>query len=428
MIAIYNNSKIENFLFRLSSFLIILLPWFLVTGPFLPDLVVSLTSLFCLIYIIYNKDYHYLKDKIFTFLIIFWLYVLIRSLLSTNPLLSLESSLFFVRFAFFYILVKLLILNNNYFVKRFTYSLIFCFSVIVIDSYLQYFTGSNILGYKYHGERLSGFFGQSLILGSYLSRLFPLFFGLIFLVFSKNVYVYSYSLLLLVLSDLIIYLSGERVAFFYLLLSTLLIVLLSDKWIKIRLFTFVISILIIFVTTSFNDQIKKRMVNLTYNQIINKTVSTDEKNTESKFHNKFNVFSNEHEKIYITSLNIFKENVIFGVGPKLFRYYCKKEEYIKYGGCRSHSHNFYLQLLTETGIVGFLFIISIFMLVSFKLLKQFINKYFNKKQYLDDFTLCILIACFINFFPIIPHGNFFNNWLNIIIILPICFYSFKKKI
>ena len=428
MTYLKSNDYFLNNTFKYSSIAIILLPWLIISGPFLPDLVVSLTAIFCIIYIFYKKEFNYFNDKIFILFVIFWVYLLLRSLTSINILLSLESSLFLIRFGVFYIFINLLINKDELFVKKFTYSLILCFSVVALDAYIQFFLGKNILGFTYQGERLSGFFGENLILGSYLSRLFPFFFALVLINFSKNFYIYLYSLLLLILADLIIYLTGERVAFFYLFLSTLLIIILCKKWIKVRFFTFIISLLIIFIITSQNENVKKRMVNLTINQMTNSTPVKENSSIQDTFFTKYNVFSDEHEKIYITSINIFKENVIFGVGPKLFREYCKQDKFFKIGGCTSHSHNFYIQLLTETGVIGFLTIFSLFLYISLKLTKQFFYKFIFKKNYLNDFKICILIACFINLFPIAPHGNIFNNWLNIVMILPFCFYNYKNHI
>ena len=64
---------------------------------------------------------------------------------------------------------------------------------------------------------------------------------------------------------------------------------------------------------------------------------------------KEDVFSIEHDSIMRTAIQIFKENPIFGIGPKLFRVECKN---INNGeGCSTHPHNSYLQLLAETGII-----------------------------------------------------------------------------
>ena len=62
----------------------------------------------------------------------------------------------------------------------FYYALVLCFSVLAIDGYIQYFTGTNLVGFEILDNRISSFFGDELIMGSYLSRLFPFFNILIF--------------------------------------------------------------------------------------------------------------------------------------------------------------------------------------------------------------------------------------------------------
>ena len=72
--------------------------------------------------------------------------------------------------------------------KYFFYVLFFTFFLLVGDGFLQYLTGKNILGFEIvEANRISSFFHDELILGSYLSRLLPLLFGLfILLKFSLN--------------------------------------------------------------------------------------------------------------------------------------------------------------------------------------------------------------------------------------------------
>ena len=41
---------------------------------------------------------------------------------------------------------------------------------------------------------------------------------------------------------------------------------------------------------------------------------------------------------------------------------------------------------------------------------------------MSDFMICIMAAIFINIWPIIPTGNFFNNWISIVYYLPLGFY------
>ena len=75
-------------------------------------------------------------------------------------------------FLYYYIYIHKKILSYFY------YILVVCFSALILDSYIQFFTGINIIGLPKTGARLSSFFGDELILGSYLSRLFPLLFAL----------------------------------------------------------------------------------------------------------------------------------------------------------------------------------------------------------------------------------------------------------
>ena len=66
---------------------------------------------------------------------------------------------------------------------------------------------------------------------------------------------------------------------------------------------------------------------------------------------------------------IFNDNKVFGIGPKMFREICQNEKYYTFtdldgsiNGCQTHPHNTYLQLLTETGILGtipILFLLSL---------------------------------------------------------------------
>ena len=127
---------------------------------------------------------------------------------------------------------------------------------------------------------------------------------------------------------------------------------------------------------------------------------------------------------YLTSYNIFKANYL-GSGNRSFGKLCKKyradKESVKAEftqSCSSHSHNTYMQLLSENGIQGFLILVVIFFILFFVLIKQFYLRIKSKAQY-SKFETLILISIFLNFFPFIQNGNFFNNWLSITYYMPI---------
>ena len=175
----YSNSILINLI--ISS----IIP-FLIWGPFFPDLIVSISSLFFLYYIFKNKDFYYLSNKPFLIFCIFCIYCIFLSIfVAEDMMLSFESSLFYFRIGVFSCFIWYLIDKDRSILTYFYYVLTICFLALVVDGYFQYFTGENLLGYKLSGIRVSSFFGDELIMGSYLSRLFPLLFAL-FLVKKKK--------------------------------------------------------------------------------------------------------------------------------------------------------------------------------------------------------------------------------------------------
>ena len=68
----------------------------------------------------------------------------------------------------------------------------------------------------------------------------------------------------------------------------------------------------------------------------------------------------------ITSLRIFDDNKIFGSGPRSYRNECNKYKINRFS-CDRHPHNYYIQLLSETGLIGVSFLILIYIFIIKKL-------------------------------------------------------------
>ena len=163
---------------------------FLIWGPFFPDLIVSISTLFFLYYVFKNNTFNYFNNKPFIIFLLFCIIAIISSLKAEDILLSLQSSLFYFRIGIFSCFIWYLIEKDKNILRYFYYALVICFSVLVIDGYFQFFFEFNLIGLPSSGARISSFFGDELIMGSYLSRLFPLLFALFLLKKKKNLMIY----------------------------------------------------------------------------------------------------------------------------------------------------------------------------------------------------------------------------------------------
>jgi hypothetical protein len=99
-------------------------------------------------------------------------------------------------------------------------------------------------------------------------------------------------------------------------------------------------------------------------------------------------------------------------------------EYKYRNGCNIHPHQTYLQLLAETGLIGFFFVFYIFIKITISLIKNIYSLKFNKKVTLSFFTVCIYLSIFGNLWPLTTTGNFFNNWINFLFYYPLGFYLY----
>ncbi len=397
-----------TFVCLLISSIVPLLIW----GPFFPDLIVSVSVLFFLYHVFKNNYQHYLINKPFIIFIVFCVISIFCSLISENILFSLKTSLFYFRIGVFCCFVWYLIDRDKRFLDFFYYSLMICYLALVIDGYYQFHFKENIFGIEKFGtNRVSSFFGDELIMGSYLSRLFPLFFALFVIKKKKNFEIYLICTLF-ILVDILIYMSGERTAFFFLNLSTLFIILLIKKYQKFRLISFGIALILIVILSLNTSSLTNRMIlDPAKNMGIIKSTS------------KPVIFTPQHNSHIRTAFKMFLNKPILGHGPKMFRINCSDPKYsIGRFPCNTHPHNFYIQLLAETGLIGFSFLLTAFFYVLYCSYRQVKSIILKQERYLSDYQVCLLAGFLITLWPFSPNGNFFNNWLSIIYSLPVGFY------
>lgn len=399
-----------NFFFhKLPSYLIVLIPFFLITGPFFSDLSLSIVAIIFIINSFKNNLIKYYNNFYFKFFVIFFLILLISSILSNNVLVSLKTSFFYFRFGFFSLGFWYLIEKNNNILKHLFFSILSCFFILIVDGYFQYISGKNFFGIELHNQyRVSSFFGKELILGSYLSRLFPILFGLFVFLdqIKKNKFMLFIVTLVFILSEGLIFLSGERLALFFMNLSAIYIILMIKKYKIYRLITYIVSITLIIALLNLFPNAK--------NRLIDQTIYDFTRNSPDKFY----IFSKPHTDMYITAYRIFLDNKFFGVGPRQYRNECSKYPVSEYS-CETHPHNTYMEIMSEVGILGFLMIAFLFLLIFFQSIKHLVYKIYKKKTLISDFQICMYSSVLISLWPFSPSGSFFNNWMSIVYYFPV---------
>ena len=423
---------------NINKFLLYFLPISLIIGSAAVNILVSLICVLIIYTLIKEKKNYYFINKYFIFFILWCLYLILLSITSDHILLSLGGSLFYFRFGLLVLAMYYFSSIDENFNYYFFISLLFCFSILIFDTFIQNIFDKNIFGMYREDGRISSFFGSELILGSYLSRLFPLFLALIFLVKKNKKNMFYLFVFYTILTNIVIFISGERTAYLINVLSIFLIFILISKLKKTRLFLSLAIIISISLVIFISPKIRLRMVYMPLEQI--NLFHWDDKeyisdNGELVLRKNISFFSAQHEVLYKTAYNIFKDNKIFGIGPKNFREICKIKKYktltildASVKGCDTSPHNIYIQLLTETGIIGTIPIIFIFSYLFFILVKCFYFKYIKKEIYLLDHQICLCVLVFANLWPIMPTGNFFNSYLNTIYYLPLGFLiSIIKK-
>ncbi len=417
LIDIFDNKF--PFSFQLVSFVFVILPFTFITGPFLPDFFLSLISLYFLIASIVLKLKKYYKKKIVYLFSFFYFYLLLRGLFSDYPyesLIEYNGPIFYFRYLFFVLAIQFLLETNPKLIKLFCISLLITISFTILDGYLQWITGSNIFGFTPSENRISGIFNDEQILGHFLSHTVPLTIGLLIFVFGinkKQIFLYMFFL---VISEILIFITNDRAGFLKIFQFSLLIIFLSNHFKLLRLLSFLISIVIIFIILNNVDTSQER-----YSKTLTEISST---------HIPYMPWTIHHEKHFNLSLKMFADNPILGQGPQLFRILCINPDYDQ--GCTNHPHNYYFQTLAELGLIGITFLFSGFFYLLFILFKQFINLWFkknNKSLLLPDHLVSMFSLSLILFWPLIPHQSFYNNWLNVYIFLAFGFtlYFYENK-
>ena len=396
---------------------------------------------FTIFFIINYKNEKFPNINILLVLLAFSLYIAVNAIIQIPSSLK-YSSIFHFRYVLFAISVYLFFkIYDQSKINKKLFLMIFLLSIIILlfDSCFQFFVGENILGQKLSkfSYRVSSFFGDELILGSFLMRLLSI---ILWYLFYLKIDINSKKFFFIIFFSVYffaIYISGERTAFALTVLTFLSFVIFVSnlRYVLFRsVIVFSICAFIVALTNIGKEDITHRMFVKTYKQLVYKNAETDKvgknilKDKNLNFIGKIkniNIFSPNHHGHLIITKELFTKNLIFGVGPKGFRHYCRSVNYDPPKGiCSTHPHNILAQILSELGVIGLLFYL-IFIVFILRIFFKNIRK--KSTNYEINGLLVISIGLLINLFPFVPSGNFFNNWISSFLYFKIGLFIFSYK-
>jgi len=401
---IYN---IENDkLFNIVKFLFYLFPIFIVVGNFLLNSL-FIISLLLIIYLSLRYDFRSIfNNKGIIYLSLFFLYLIISSIISGETY-SIIAVIKYLRFYFFAILIFVLLQVDRKFERYFSLTFVSLLILVSIDGTFQYFFNFNLIGIEtIIPHRISGFFGDELILGSFIAKYLFLVF-IYFIVFNKQG---TFFMLISALLITTAFISGERTAFFSIILFSLLYFIKVFNFKKI-LFFFSSLLIIVNIAIFYDPIIRDRMV---YKTIEDIKILKEWKNPK-----KIEFFSDDHNSHFQSAYLMYKKgdikNKLFGRGVKSFRLNCSKKEFCdKNECCSTHPHNVFFQILSETGLIGFGIFLYFYLYLLSNYFKSVKNSSIRKKKLSLN---CALLVCL---FPLITSGNIFGSFFsaNLFFIIP----------
>ena len=267
---------------------------------------------------------------------------------------------------------------------------------VSFDAIYQYFFLKNIFGLPIRETtRLSGVFGKELIVGAFIAYTsVPIIFFYFQKFYNLNFKLkLFYSLIYLFLFTTVA-LSGERLSFLIFFVSSIITFIFNTtfkKFIIMSMSLIILLIIIYFKSSSFNVRVKD------FNNIL------------------LNFYDSSYGRLWESAYLLFDKNKIFGVGLKNYRVDCdnqidpRPESIPQF--CSSHPHNFFLEILSETGLVGFsIFFIFFFYLIFYlKNRIRYLKSDLNFKKYSSLLYGNILILL-IYVWPLKTSGSFFTTW------------------
>ena len=415
-----NNKVLDNYFFLLFS----LIPVSIVIGSAVSFINILLIDISFIFLIFYTKNYQFLSNKTVKLILLLCLYLIFNSIVSQNFSIGARRNLGFIQFG-----ILFCAFNYFFYYKKYFYKIFIVWTAVIIilclDSYLESFSGKNILGYGggEYARRIVSFFKDEPVVGAYINAFYLLITGYLFFLntshFSKK---YKYIILILSIFFLIgIMLTGERSNTIKAFLGFVIFYFINNNFdIKQKLFSILLIFSIIgslffhseFIRLRFGTQFLKPILNVSTLIFEKLNPSALSKKTYEQTYQIKVFYDNLYFILYKSGFSVFKNYPIFGVGNKNYRLETCKIDSINAYYCNTHPHQIYFEFLAEHGLLG----TAILLLILLNLIFRNLNKILKAKNYIQ---IGCFIFLFITFIPFLPSGAFFSSfnltffWINL---------------
>ena len=413
----------SNLIEKIILYLFFLLPLSIIVGITVSTIFILGICIFFLIFSYKNNYWEWVKEKNIKLLFFLYFYLILNTIISENPSMSILRNLGFLRYIIFIAAIQYFLNSSNKqkYIKLLANYWTIILSVVCIDIYFEFFFERNLLNFKAEDPiRVASFFNDELVVGSYLNTFFLLVVS--FFIYGKNYFpkkIFYLEKSIPIIFIIAILLTGERANFIRSFFGLFFLIFIFAE-INLKKKIIILVLMLLFLTLVINiapkhggsSSVTGRFLQV-YTQIntIEKIKSLPEKNI--------------YFRHYKAAIEIFKKYPIFGVGNKNFGEVCHKNEnwhkVLKAkGACSTHPHNVWFEFLVEHGLIGSLIFLGIIFFILIENLKIF----FKNNNYIH---LSSTLYLFLVFFPLLPGGSFFNNfnstlfWVNFAIMI-----SFSK--
>ena len=399
--------------------LISLFPIFILLGSAFINSLIILTSLTFLYSSFKERNFLFLKNYYFILLITFFITLLLNIFLSKYGNQDYSRQIGFLRFIIFIFAISFCLnFSQGKYQNLIFKSWFYIFIIVTFDLCFEFIFGFNILGNtSYMPGRLSGFLGDELKIGNYFFGFF-----LISSVYLLNLVSEKNKLILfaIIFFVFISFMIGERSNFIKVFICFFLFIYTLEKFsILFKIIATSFIIFIISLSTFLNEDINSRMKQI-YEPIMEFGILKYVKTSHYGVH-------------YDTAIKIYNDNKYFGIGLKQFRHESSKEIYdtnenniYKRDNWATHPHQIHFEMLSETGLFGYISFLLFFILT---LIKS-ISSYFKTK---NKYLLSGIIFIVATFIPILPSGSFFTTytatifWINYALIISFDKHEYKNK-